>query len=68
MFGTECWTIVEIMGADVDRSYFMHFRYWQTMDMTRVPEVEEIIYPLDTLRGAGTDLVHSWDRIFTTTE
>jgi hypothetical protein len=38
------------------------------MDMTRRPEGEEIIYPLDTLHGAGTDLVLSWDRIFATNE
>ena len=66
--GTDCWTIVEIMGADVDRPFFIHWRYWHTMDMSRVPEVDEIIYPLDTLHRAGTDLVLSWDRIFTTTE
>jgi hypothetical protein len=34
------------MGADVNRSYFMHCRYWQTMDMSWKPEVEDIIYPL----------------------
>ena len=66
--GTDCWKIVEFMGEDVDRSHFMRCRYWQTMDMSRVPEVDEVIYPLDTLRRAGTDLVLSWDSIFTTTE
>ena len=57
--GTDCWTIVEIMGADADRPYCMHCRFRQTMDMTRRPEVEEIIYPLDTLHGAGTERVLS---------
>ena len=66
--GTNCWTIVEIMGADADRPYCMHCRLWQTMDMTRRPEVEEIIYPLDSLHGAGTERVLSWDQIFATTD
>jgi hypothetical protein len=38
------------------------------MDMSRRPEVEDIIYPLDNLHGAGTELVLSWDRIFSTPE
>ena len=50
----------EIMGADADRPYCMHCRFWQTMDMTRRPEVEEIIYPLDTLYGDGTESVLSY--------
>jgi hypothetical protein len=68
VFGTECWTIVKIMGADVDRSYFMHCRYWQTMNMSRRPKVDDIIYPLDILQRAGTALVLSWDKIFATPE
>jgi hypothetical protein len=56
------------MGADVDRPYYMHCRYWQTMDMSRVPEEEQVIYPLDTLHRPGTDLVLPWDRIFPTEE
>jgi hypothetical protein len=67
-FGAERWTILEVMGVDVDRLYFMHCRYWKTMDMSRLPEVEEIIYPPDTLHGAGTERVLSWDRIFATAE
>jgi hypothetical protein len=66
--GTDCWTIVEIMGADADRPYCMHCRLWQTLDMTRRPEEDEIIYPLDTLHGAGTERVLSWDQIFSPTD
>ena len=50
--------IVDIMEADAGRPYFMHCRYWQTMDMSQRPVVEETFYSLDTLH----------DRIFATTE
>ena len=65
--GADSWTIVEIMGADADRSYLIHCRYWQTLVMSRIPELEDI-YPMENLYGAGSGTVISWDQIFTTVE
>ena len=51
--GADSWTIVEIMGADADKSYLIHCRYWQTLDMSRIPELEEVIYLMGNRSGAG---------------
>ena len=59
---------MEIIGADADRSYLIHCRYWQTLDMSRLPELEKVIYPMENMYGAGSGMVISWDQIFTTAE
>jgi hypothetical protein len=42
-FGIDNWSIDEIMGADADRCYLIHCRYWKTLDMSRLPELEDVI-------------------------
>ena len=66
--GADSWIIVEIMGADADRPYQIHCRYWQSIDMSRIPERDEVIYPMENLCGAGSGTVITWDQIFTTGE
>jgi hypothetical protein len=32
------------MGADADRAYQIYCRYWQSIDMSRIPELDKVIY------------------------